>query len=213
MAEPHGRSWAVENEKAARTQNVLLHLDAGTPGRTMRPTTKVNSMAIIKTYLHIEVREPRVITQTITRPTTTYTALVTLGDGFNEPTPTAIPPPPNGASSTVVAISTSPGLSSEQIGAIVGSVVGFVVLLFCICCCLSIRRRRIQAMAMSYPSETEIEVVIDDQYRPVDPWDRQPRRGPIVVPPAPRYPPTPRHTPYTVHHTRSPQIKGVRRYP
>lgn len=164
----------------------------------------------------VEVRQGRVITQVIVRPSTTFTTYVTLGGGP--------PPPPTTEPTTTThevfhdaptiapAPSTSPQLTNEQIGAILGSVFGFILLLLLLCTCLSLRRRR--RMMMMYDSSStsseEVVEVIRGQGHMRDPWRRQ-TRMPGLVPPPVMIPPTPRHTPY--RQTRHVQIRGVRRYP
>lgn len=167
---------------------------------------------------NIEARQGRVITQTIVRPTTTFTAYVTLGSGppgpgsphvppttsVWQPAPTIVPAAPTSSSSSQ--------LTSEQIGAILGSVFGFILLLLILCTCLSLRRRRrIQMYSSSTSSEEEVIEVVAGPGG--DPWTRRPggTRLPGVVPPPTRIPPTPRHTTY--RQTRHAQIRGVRRYP
>ncbi|KAK3681733.1 hypothetical protein B0T22DRAFT_494726 [Podospora appendiculata] len=174
----------------------------------------------------LEPRQGRVITQIITRPYTTITAYVTLG-GSDEPPAAATPTPftpqptPNGvggggggggdggtsSAPVVPTTSSSSSLSAEQVGTIVGSVLGFFVLLFVVCCCLSLRRRRIQERIAW---ERAGSYTTDDSYVEIqDTWTR-PVQQPGLVPPPPRFPPT-RYAPY--RHTRHPQIPGVRQYP
>ncbi|KAK0717557.1 hypothetical protein B0T26DRAFT_751595 [Lasiosphaeria miniovina] len=171
-------------------------------------------MAIPDAVQPVEARH--LLTQTITRPFTTITTVVTLGGSSPSestpppvftPSPTPEPQPPTGTA-PVVPASSSSSLTPDQIGAILGSVLGFVAFLLLVCCCLSIRRRRLIARYES-DSMTETEVVIEDVYT-ADTWTR---RGPTVVPPAPAIPPTPRRSAYNYRHTRNPQIRGVRRYP
>ncbi|KAJ9136852.1 hypothetical protein NKR23_g9528 [Pleurostoma richardsiae] len=158
-----------------------------------------------------------VLTQVITRPFTTYTYLVTLGDATTVPTTAA----PTSASTTAVVApapttSGSGGLSQAEIGAILGSVVAFVLIVLLIWYCMSLRAQaayRVAALETDsyttvYSSETTIVR---------DPWARegQPRPyqqdGPTLNPPPQRFPPTP--IPPTYRATANPQIRGVRRYP
>lgn len=163
----------------------------------------------------VEVRQGRVITQTIVRPSTTFTTYVTLGGGppsapTTEPT-TATTEIPQAIPTLIPAASTSPQLTNDQIGAILGSVFGFIFLLFVFCCCLSFRRRRRTLVYnSSSTSEEEVIHVIRGHGQIGDPW-RRPTRMPGLVPPPTRIPPTPRHTPY--RQTRHVQIRGVQRYP
>ena len=184
---------------------------------------------------------PRVVTQTITRPSTTITALVTLGSdsgpdsgpgsgsgcncnpaGSTGPAATLATGGPT-STSTGAALPVTPsangGLSDAAVGAIVGSVIGFVVLvLLIVCCCLSLRRRRGSVLERSTLSSrssetssswTPTEVAVEDTWRARQAEAARP--GPTVGPQPPRFPPTPLFGGYrTTQHT---QIKGVRRYP
>ena len=98
----------------------------------------------------LEIRQQRIITQTIIRPSTTYITYATLGrtsDGpgggmdTNDPTP-APPPPSSGGGGNGP---NNDALTSEQLGAILGSVGGvlFVVLLF-ICFMISNQRAAVR---------------------------------------------------------------------
>ncbi|KAM7184479.1 hypothetical protein V8F20_012218 [Naviculisporaceae sp. PSN 640] len=163
----------------------------------------------------VEVRQGRVITQVIDRPSTTFTTYVTLGGGPPPPPttqPTTTAPGISHDAPTVAPVpSTTPQLTNEQIGAILGSVFGFVLLLLLLCTCLSLkRRRRMMMYDSSSTSEEEVVQVFRGQGQMGDPW-RRPARVPGLVPPPTRIPPTPRHTPY--RQTRHVQIRGVRRYP
>jgi len=165
---------------------------------------------------NIVARQGRVITQTIVRPSTTFTAYVTLGSGppgqprvptttsTSQPPPTVVPAPPASSSSQ---------LTSEQIGIILGSVFGFVFLLLVLCACLSLQRRRYRNRMYSSSESSEGSVIEVVTGPGGDPWTRRPggTRLPGVVPPPTRIPPTPRHTTY--RQTRQTQIRGVRRYP
>jgi hypothetical protein len=187
----------------------------------------------------LAARQNRVVTQTITRPYTTMTAVVTLGPGQ---TTTSIAPQatvtPSGATapaaptSSAIAIpgavpSSSSGLTRTQLGAILGSVLGSIALIILLWYCVTQRRREEQARRVRYvvddESETTSETVEVRPSRPrhpmpswipgvrvPDPWVRA-APGFGVVPPPPRFPPTPRYTPY--RQTRNPQIRGVRRFP
>ncbi|KAK3322959.1 hypothetical protein B0H66DRAFT_555572 [Apodospora peruviana] len=173
----------------------------------------------------IERRQGRVVTQTVTRPSTTFTAYVTLGSGPASdntvlpapapiPTTTALEEPAPTTPTTVVPApsSSSTTLTSDQIGIILGSVFGFIFLLLAVCTCLHVQRRRRRVYYDSETSEDEvIEVTVGGGGGGGgDPWNR-PGRMPGLVPPPTRIPPTPRHTTY--RQTRNPQIRGVQRYP
>jgi hypothetical protein len=182
-------------------------------------------------------RQNPVVTQTITRPYTTITALVTLGPG--EPTstaaqttlPTLTSPSPSSSSSTAAAVAvpgavsaSSSALTQAQLGAIIASVLGSILLIILIWYCVAQQRRRQNEPGeVRYVLEDETETSSETaevmtmpaggrarRMMPADPWARgEPGIG--VVPPPPRFPPTPRYTPY--RQTRNPQIRGVRRYP
>lgn len=179
----------------------------------------------------LAARQNPVVTQIITRPYTTITALVTLGPGA--PTSTApqttISTSTAASASTTTAIVAVPGsseassstLTHAQLGAILGSIFGAILLILLVWYCVNQRRgfdardvRYVRSEESVTSSET-VEVTMTGaggarRTAPQDPWVR---RGPeiTVVPPPPRFPPTPRYTPY--RQTRAPQIRGVRRYP
>ncbi|KAK3934444.1 hypothetical protein QBC46DRAFT_79212 [Diplogelasinospora grovesii] len=166
-----------------------------------------------------------VVTQLITRPYTTITALVTLGGGPT-PDPSTLPtvaatttsPVDNAPTAPIVETTpTSSGSSSlnqDQIGAILGSVVAFVVLVLIAWYCLSMRRRRRIAAMYDESEGSTVEVQYYEVHPGGDPWNRPGHgTGPRIVPPPPRFPPTPRYTYTQYRQTRQPQIPGVRRYP
>jgi hypothetical protein len=111
-------------------------------------------------------------------------------------------------------------LTHEQLGAIVGSVLGSIVLIILIWYCVAARRRRDETHRVRYILSEESETSSDtvevrmsgagSRRVAGDPWVRR-DPGISVVPPPPRFPPTPRYTPY--RQTRYPQIRGVKRYP
>lgn len=155
------------------------------------------------------VTQARVVTQTITRVSTTITALVTLGPGDSTittpPAPTApeIVPAPAPA-----ATSSSPALTNEQLGAILGSVLGFLVvvlpILYCCCCRPPVRWRRNRPDYSSSDDESDRVVGIRVMRGRPEPFQ------PVLIPPPPRIPPK-RYAPY--RQTAEPQISGVRSYP
>ncbi|KAK0667936.1 hypothetical protein QBC41DRAFT_131530 [Cercophora samala] len=193
----------------------------------------------------LKIREARVITQIITRASTTITTLVTLGDptavADMAPTEGPPPPPPAAAAATLPPAPSSGTLSSGQLGALLGSVLGFAFLVLVICCCLSCRRRRRRReRVVFYPgtgsessgSEREVR---REYYTSTRDWNQLRGTGGLefanaegmmgnvgsiasrtspgftTVPPPARFPPTPRYTPY--RQSRWPQISGVRRFP
>ncbi|KAJ4268906.1 hypothetical protein NW762_002977 [Fusarium torreyae] len=87
-------------------------------------------------------QEAQVVTQTVYLPTTTYTTHVTLG--VVSATATDRP--------VVTSQHSGDGLSSAQIGAIVGSIVGVFILAFIVVCCCCRRPRRPVKRHRSYRS-------------------------------------------------------------
>ncbi|KAK3358194.1 hypothetical protein B0T25DRAFT_567428 [Lasiosphaeria hispida] len=171
-----------------------------------------------------QVTQARVVTQILTRASTTITAVVTLGggpvSGIPDPVTTADPAPP--AAAPPPATSTTSTLTNEQLGAILGSVIGFVVILLPLCYCCLRRRPAPPRRHMHHwhgdgyddsSSDDVTEIVVDRQGRDAWAGQRPPipvRQGPVLVPAPPRIPPM-RHAPY--RQTRHPQIGGTRRYP
>jgi len=158
------------------------------------------------------VTQARVVTQTITRVSTTITALVTLGPGDSTittpPAPTApeiVPAPAPAPAAT----SSSPALTNEQLGAILGSVLGFLVvvlpILYCCCCRQPVQWRTNRPDYSSSDDESERVVRHVRVMRP-----RPEPFHPVLVPGPPRIPPQ-RYAPY--RQTAEPQIGGVRIYP
>ncbi|KAH7188184.1 uncharacterized protein B0J16DRAFT_336571 [Fusarium flagelliforme] len=116
-------------------------------------------------------QEAQVITQTVVLPSTTYTTHVTLST--DRP---AVP---------VTSQHSGDGLTSAEIGAIVGSVVGAFILAFIVVCCCCRRRPRVKTVKRrrserSYSgSEDDWSVVM-----PHENWTRPvpvPVRGPTPV--------------------------------
>jgi hypothetical protein len=178
----------------------------------------------------------RVVTQTITRPSTTITTLVTLGgDGPTStpepPTPTPTPDPTTTslAANPAPLGSTAP-LTSEQLAALLGSLLTLTFLLLLLCCYLSVRRRR-QALheyerqfrrreRYAYDDDEDYDGP-DGQLRGTAAWNMRAAAGGrghgmtgtwTTLPPPVRFPPTPRVTGY-YQQTREAQMDGVRRYP
>ncbi|KAB5517444.1 hypothetical protein GE09DRAFT_1066345 [Coniochaeta sp. 2T2.1] len=103
--------------------------------------------------LLVTARQNPVVTQTITRPYTTITAVVTLGPGSTSS------PPPQATTTTIPTSSSSPSSSSPvtipgtppassttlthaQLGAILASIFGSILLIILIWYCVSQSRRR-----------------------------------------------------------------------
>lgn len=161
-------------------------------------------------------RQVRILTQTITRPTTTITAIVTLGDGpTSVPTaPTNLPPattPPIGP----ISPGPPPSVTQQQLGIILGTVLGFAFLVLLLFCCLSARWRRRPTIYVEGDEYSESDMVEVEELRRTAAWNRAAgataAEAWTTVPPPVRFPPTPRYTPY--RQTRHPQYRGVWRYP
>ena len=172
----------------------------------------------------VENEPGRILTQVITRPTTTYTAFVTLGVHTSGAVSPVVPPPAeptliqdSGGASVAPATSSSPsGLTSAQLGAILGGVFGFIILLLALCYCAKVQRerRRIEHRSIYWDRETvsQDSIVVEDRWtvrHGRDPWVRQDRIPHLEVPP-PRFPPK-RYTPYT--QTPHRQFPGTQIYP
>lgn len=187
-------------------------------------------MAFLQPRQHLVTLVPRItVTQIIVRPTTTMTAIVTLGNDQAAQTPAAPPAaadtlPPN----VIVPTTSSQPLTNEALGAILGSVFGFLVIVLPLAyLCLRRpawrRRRRYYSSSDSGGSTTGTEVEEAPRRGPRGPpptgrdprgqgqWGRMPQPFmPVLIPPPARIPPR-RHAPY--RHTARPQIPGVRVYP
>lgn len=173
----------------------------------------------------LEVRT-RLITQTLTRPSTTITTVVTLGGGPTiAPTPTTISTTSSPFPAGTITPAPASALTPQQLGAILGSVLGLAFIILVLCCCISVRRRREQTIRYAREhdeygygggySVSETDVFQAERWRSAPVWNLYRGRGATgtwtTVPPPVRFPPTPRHTPYS--QTREEQIRGVRRYP
>jgi hypothetical protein len=185
-------------------------------------------------------RSSPVRTLSLTKPATTRTALVTLGQpapsDLNSATTTTTTATTEMAPAQTLAVpSRNDDLTQEQIGAIVGSIVGVVVLVLIIWWCISqparYRRRSRRWRDDGYSSEGYSPSVRSDRVRR-DSWARRERRGSrssrmapppgwMPGPPPPAYnlnlnrPPTtfPPSMRQGYRQTPQPQIRGVRRYP
>lgn len=216
-----GETWRQEEHAHAIESSSLRHYEIN----YCRGHRGVTMAILISTPLAAETppsRDGPVVTQTITRSHTTITAIVTLGGG-----PTLTPTPETTTTSAsptaTVPISVTPQstvLTGAQIGAIAGSVGGFVLLVLLLWYCISTSRLRGGGRTVSSSGDGSSS---EDEGMGYDPWARrrpmppQPpptglRRGaPPLVPPPTRIPPTPRYTPY--RQTRHAQFRGVTRYP
>ncbi|KAK3905970.1 hypothetical protein C8A05DRAFT_30208 [Staphylotrichum tortipilum] len=149
----------------------------------------------------------RVVTQTLTRPFTTITTLVTLGDGPT-PFPTTTDPPPTPPPTTTTTAAAAPipvtpspstSLTPHQLGALLGTILGAAFALLLICLCLTLRRKRHRHHRHRHPydydgdyySASESDVV--RVRASMSTWPRSGvREGTwTAVPPPVRFPPTP----------------------
>ncbi|KAI1119816.1 hypothetical protein F5Y10DRAFT_283758 [Nemania abortiva] len=128
----------------------------------------------------------QVITQTITYADYTTTAVVTLGPG-DPSSPPAVSTNTSGGSQ---------GLSSSEIGIIIGSVVGAIVVALFIWVACIIRKRMIEDEIDEYENETET-TIYTMQYPPRTYWPEFPRS---ITPPAePNYRAVPPEATYTAN--------------
>ncbi|AEO68641.1 uncharacterized protein THITE_113395 [Thermothielavioides terrestris NRRL 8126] len=148
-------------------------------------------MATWLSAAELQPRQTRVVTQTITRPFTTITAVVTLGDGPTTstsllPTATSTPGPPSTPDPATALSADADALTPSQLGAILGAVLGVAFVVLLVCCILSLQRRRRQALReqeMYYyyggggeeeESEySESEVVRQERVRRTPAWNRR----------------------------------------
>ncbi|KAI0190851.1 hypothetical protein F4808DRAFT_398922 [Astrocystis sublimbata] len=142
--------------------------------------------------LHNTILARQVITQTLTYPDYTTTAVVTLGAAEPSGGPPVSPPVSSGDSQG------SQGLSSSAIGIIIGSIVGAIVLALIIWVGCIIRRRQIEAEIEEYENE-----IVALEY---DNMIQRPRRAywprfPMSIPPpaVPTYWARPPQTTYTAN--------------
>ncbi|GAB1319892.1 hypothetical protein MFIFM68171_10102 [Madurella fahalii] len=161
-------------------------------------------------------RQGRVLTQTITRPTTTIIAVVTLGDG-----PTSAPAAPTNLPTTTTPPlgPVSPGppssITQQQLAIILGTVLGFAFLVVLIFCYWSARWRRGATIYVEDDEYSESDMVEAEELRRAATWNRvhgaTTTEAWTTVPPPVRFPPTPRYTPY--RQTPHRQYRGVWLYP
>lgn len=135
------------SKKTPRTRDPDLHAEPENPkippseglaaraGEMIAPSEFPRRAAsLIATTAQPQLDERQVvITQTLTYPSSTVTAFVTLG---NSGTPTTSAPPVSGDGS-ISDSSSSGGLSQAQVGIIVGCLVGGVVLIIVAWCCVA----------------------------------------------------------------------------
>lgn len=147
-------------------------------------------------------QDARVITQTLSWQQTTFTTTVTLGG-----------PPTDGANpqANIYGSSSSKGLSTGEVGAIVGSVVGFFSILLLLCFCLAQRKRKARARrprTYYYDSGSYYKGSIIDDMPPRPSRVRIQRPPPVAerIPGGPRWPtyraipiPNPRNHPQVPH--------------
>ncbi|RYC59109.1 hypothetical protein CHU98_g7110 [Xylaria longipes] len=151
----------------------------------MAVSMKLLETRVIQTQNAILPRQ--VITQTITNADYTTTAVVTLGPGEPSVVPSVAPSNSQG----------SQGLSSSDIGIIIGSVAGAVVLALIIWAGCIIRRRMIEEEIYEYENESQAI-----NYTMMEPPQRTywPRFPMSIPPPAvPMYRATPPRRTYTAN--------------
>ncbi|KAI1327056.1 hypothetical protein F5Y16DRAFT_208095 [Xylariaceae sp. FL0255] len=143
------------------------------------------------------------LTQTITYADHTATTVVTLGNGSPSPTSTAAAAPPISSSSPSSGPSSSSSsggsLSPADIGAIIGSVLGAVILILLIWVGCVVRKRMAEATEEEDPNEiimTE-EAMLRDPRRFNRPWPVFPRS--ITPPMEPQYRARPVRPMYTAN--------------
>lgn len=195
-------------------------------------------MPLIDPMRGLEPRQDPVVTQTITRPYTTITAVVTLGGvgaaaaPSSDPAATTpvVPSSPQGSSSSSSSSSSSlpvtptgsSGLTPDQLGAILGSIFGVLVLAGLLWCACSPRMRprpgggRRRRLRSTETSEADLDAERDrlrfrQEHARMMHFAMPPRPGPVLVPPPARFPPT-RPTP-AYRQSSYPQIRDVRLYP
>ena len=191
-------------------------------------------MPLIDLMRGLEPRQDPIVTQTITRPYATVTAVVTLG-GVGAAAPSSDPagagaapipssPPQETSSSTSLPVTPTgtSGLTPDQLGAILGSIFGVLVLAGVLWCACSARMRRPRAgdarrrrIRSNETSEADLDEERErfrrQQHARMMHFAMPPRPGPILVPPPARFPPT-RPTP-AYRQSSHPQIRGVTLYP
>lgn len=189
-----------------------------------------------------EVQQGFVVpTQDITRSATIVITLVTLGviPASVNAAPYGTTLAKSGIGTPVAVTPTSEELSQMQIAAIIGCVVGFIVLVLLISLWCRCRRRpastprsnRYPYYRETYPDLHPMLTAVTgpEGYRMRGAWYRAPleaerRRaarqgrtlnipGEGLIPPPPHFPPTPMQTHLPYRATREPQIPGVSRYP
>lgn len=176
----------------------------------------------------LKLRDDPVRTLTVSKPGTTKTTVWTLGQAAPTETSATVTEMAPYSTSQAASSSTTDGgdsLSQETIGAILGSIVGFVILVLIVWYCLSqakVRRSQGRHWRGGYGSTTSDSDRSSDSERVRrDEWRRRAARGMPQRPP-PTYggfnlatPPTriPPHVRHNYNATRHPQIRGVTRYP
>ncbi|KAI0427532.1 hypothetical protein F5Y09DRAFT_28013 [Xylaria sp. FL1042] len=172
-----GFQFAVWSRDATQTTR--------TPPLDMASSITTSVLTAITTQQAILPRQ--VITQTITNDDYTSTAIVTLGPGD----PTSIPlDPPSGSQG-------SSGLSSTDIGIIIGSIAGAIVLGLVIWACCYACRRREEEYYYEYENDSQM-AAYDMMQRPQRTyWPRFPAS--IPPPDVPTYVAVPPRRTYTAN--------------
>lgn len=139
-------------------------------------------------------RDLDIITQTITQPATTFVTLVTLG---TSPPVTSAPSAPSAGPDIY---GHNHGLSSAEVGAILGSVVGVAVLIIAGCICFISRRRRARLDHKSYRSY-EAAYLVDESYWPRRPAKVKVSESVMREPVQSSYRTTPAWSTYNIRHS------------
>jgi hypothetical protein len=128
--------------------------------------------------------EPHVITQTITRLTTTFTTVVTLGGGPTNYSGDQIEPEADiyGGSGD------GSGLTNVQLGAIIGSSIAFVLILVITWCCILQARRRLEDGETTVSDYSLYDSSRSSSPRSQSPAPRPPPRARVNIPGGPKYP-------------------------
>ncbi|KAK0388908.1 hypothetical protein NLU13_2485 [Sarocladium strictum] len=128
--------------------------------------------------------EPHVITQTITRLTTTFTTAVTLGGGPTNYSGDEVEPKADiyGGSGD------GSGLTNVQLGAIIGSSVAFVLILVITWCCMIQARRRLEAGESGSSDYSLTDSSRSSSPRSQSPRPRPPPRARVNIPGGPKFP-------------------------
>ena len=143
-----------------------------------------------------ERQEPHVITQTIVQDFTTYTTLITLG---TIPTDDA---GSDGRHNNVEPSGDSGGISSGELGAILGGVAAFVLISIIVCLCCTRSRRNVRVY--DYSSYATSSIAVDVHTTRV-------RRPPPVAERIPGGPKFPTYRAIPIPNPRNPTVRYTTR--